>query len=247
LKEFNKKTKWPDISSGQLIVIADAIIEFFGGKQYAVYFILVRSVTDSKAFILPPYMRAGSETALGWEEAFGFIPRGVLNRIDAIVCDGHLGLISLSKTYRWILQRCHFHLLASISNYISPGPFGKNREKGLEIKRLVETIIYQKNDVIVSSALRDLGKIKEQIISRRLKCVLSGFLRHYEDFRAYLKYPKYLLPSTTNSAEFLNSKIRDLQYRAKGFRTPSSFFGWVTGLCKYQKTVTCRPKINQIK
>ena len=242
LRDFNKKTQWIDAPNGALIVVADAIIDFFKGKPYTVYFILVRGILSSEACILPPYMRAGPETAQGWEEAFDRIPQDIFKRICALVCDGHPGLVTLTRTFRWLLQRCHFHLLASLSHRISFRPKGKTSEMGLKIKKLVQIVLYQKNNSIIVSALRELDEIKNQVRSRHLKSVLSGFLKHYEDFRTYIKFPEYFLPNTTNSAEFFNSRIRDLQYRARGFRTPSSFFMWVVGLCKYQKKITCRHK-----
>jgi len=230
------------VPEGPLIVIADGLIEFFKEKNYTVYIILVRSISDSKAFILPPYMREGGEVVLGWREAFEQIPDDVFNRIEALACDGHGGLIRLAKSNQWILQRCHFHLLSRIAHCASFGSLNKNGGMGLRIRRLVEVVLYQKDSKGILLALEALKKIKITISSPSFKTVISGFLQHYEDFRAYLNYPQYFLPTTSNSAEFLNARIRDLQYRARGFRTPQSLFTWITGLCKYRKSVTCRGK-----
>jgi len=228
---------------GPLIVIADGLIEFFGKEKYTVYIILVRSISGSKALILPPYMRAGGEVVLGWREAFERIPNEVFNRIEGLVCDGHGGLVYLAKAHHWILQRCHFHLLSRIAHCASFGSLNKNGGMGLRIRRLVEVVLYQKDSEGILLALEALKKIKTTISSPSFKTVISGFLWHYEDFRTYLNYPQYFLPTTSNSAEFLNSRIRDLQYRARGFRTSQSFFAWISGLCKYRKSVTCRGKI----
>lgn len=242
LQKFNRETPWPKVPEGPLIAIADGIIEFFKGEKYTVYIILVRSINSSRACILPPYMRKGGEVVLGWQESFAQIPVDVFSRIEGLVCDGHGGLVRLARSNRWVLQRCHFHLLARIGHYASFGSCNRTRNVGTRIKRLVEIVLYRKSPEEVSLALEALEKIRNTITSRSFKTVISGFLRNYQDFRSYLNYPQYFLPTTSNSVEFLNSRIRDLQYRARGFRTPQSFFTWITGLCKYRKTQTCRGK-----
>ena len=121
--------------------------------------------------------------------------------------------------------------------------FDKNRRLGIRIQKLAHIVLYKKEISLVDEALDEIKKIKEVITSRNFRSVLSGFIKHYKDYRTYLEFPLHLLPSTSNSAEHLVGLIRDLQYRARGFRTPDSLFSWVSGFCKYQKSVTCRPKI----
>lgn len=242
LQKFNEEVPWPEIPSGPLIAIADGIIEYFGNKKYCIYFILLRRVSDSKAFILPPYMHVKGENADGWKKAFLRIPKNMQNRICTLVCDGHRGLICVAGTYGWSLQRCHFHLIRSIAHFASFGPRNKTKSIGIRIGNLVRVILNHKEEMALSLALKSLQKIKDTIISKRFKTVVSGFLRYHEDYRTYLDLPHFNLPSTTNSAESLNSLIRGLQYRARGFRTPKSYFSWITGFCKYKKWITCRPK-----
>jgi hypothetical protein len=243
LNKFNEEAPWPSVPEGPLISIADGLMESFNGKMYVVYFIMVRSICSSKAIILPPYMHEGSETPKGWEEAFAQVPYEVFNRIEALVCDGHCGMTYAAKRNDWILQRCHFHILASISHFTSfKRGTKKTIEMGFRIKTLVHVVIYQHDEEAVSLAISALKIIKQDIKSIRFKRVISGFIKHHENFRSYLKYPQYNLPATSNCAEFLNSRIRDLQYRAKGFRTPASFFAWISGFCKYKKSVTCKAK-----
>lgn len=242
LKKFNDRTPWPMIPEGPLIVIADGLIEFIEKKIHCVYFVLVRSIFSSQAIILPPYIQSEKETCAGWQKTFASIPNNVLNRIQFLLCDGHGGLTSLAKTYGWELQRCQFHLLASIAHSASCGPLGKNRKIALKIKKLVEIILYQRNTIFLS-AIEKLKIFQRKIKTPNLKTVISGFLKHYEDYRTYLRFPNCHLPTTSNSAEFLIGEIRRLQYRARGFRTPKALFSWIVGFCKYRKSVTCRGKI----
>ncbi|MDT8442646.1 MAG: transposase [Desulfuromonadales bacterium] len=221
LNKFNEEAPWPSIPNGPLISIADGLMESFNGKMYVVCFIMVRSISSSEAIILPPYMCEGRETSKGWQEAFAQVPNEVFNRIEALVCDGHCGMTSIAKRNDWVLQRYHFHILASISHFTSfKRGTKKNIELGIRIKRLAQVVIYQHDQEAVNLAINALKIIKQDIKSIRFKTVISGFIKYHENFRAYLKYPQYNLPTTSNCAEFLNSRIRDLQYRAKGFRTP---------------------------
>lgn len=242
LGKFNSNTPWPPVPEENLIVIADGLIQFFKKEKYTIYFILVRSITGSRAFILPPYMRKGEEATLGWHEAFAQIPNDVFVRIKALVCDGHTGLVYLAKANYWVLQRCQFHLLARVAHNASFGPLGKNKGIGLKVKNLMELVLYHKNSTVILLAIEALRKIKKGISSRNFKTVISGFTRHYEDYRSYLNFPEYNLPTTSNTAESLNALIRNLQYRAKGFNTPKSLFAWIEGFCKYKKSITCNPK-----
>lgn len=243
LRKFNQETSWPEIPQGPLIIVADGIIQFFEKEKYTLYFFLIRSTTAKKAFILPPYMRKGGEVALGWQEAFALIPPAVLTRIQALVCDGHSGLVYMAKNNNWVLQRCHFHLLARIAHNASFGPLGKNYGVGLRVRNLVQVVLYSVDMQAVTLALEALKRIKVTITSRNFKTVISGFILHYEDYRSYYNFPQHNLPATSNTAESLNALLRNLQYRARGFRTPASFLAWFIGFCKYKKFITCNPKI----
>ena len=241
LRAFNEKTPWYPVSNGPLIAVVDGLIEYFNGKKYTLYLILLRSVSGQQAVVLPPYLKVGTESGCGWEEALLRLPVEVHRRILALVCDGHTGLIEVAKNFGWIVQRCHFHLLARIEHCMSFGPRGKNTKLAIKLRKLAQSVLYR-NDRETLYALNQLVVIKPTISSPAFRTVISGLLKHYRDYRRYLEFPSYYLPTTSNSAEHLVGLIRDLQYRARGFRTPTSFVAWATGFCKYQKTVTCRPK-----
>lgn len=243
LQKFNEETPWPEIPEGPLVIVADALIEYIEKKKYAVYFILIRSIGNSQAFIFPPSMRAGGEVVLGWHEAFSSIPRSIFGRVRALVCDGHGGLVYLAKRHGLALQRCHFHLLARIAHNASTGPLGKNKGIGIKLKKLIEVVLYGKDQIAIYAAIEELKMIKKQITSPNFRTVISGFIKNFEDYRSYLNFPAYNLPTTSNTAEHLVGLVRDLQYRARGFRTPESLFSWITALCKYRRSVTCRAKI----
>lgn len=242
LRVFNEKTPWHPVPDGPLIAIADGLIEYFDGKIHTLYLILLRSVSGTQAVILPPYLKVGTESDTGWEEAFLRLPEEAHEQIIALVCDGRTGLIGVARSFGWIVQRCHFHLLARIQHCMSFGSRGKNIKLALRLRKLVQRVLYRKDHEIVD-ALNQLAVIKPTITSPAFRSVISGFIKNYRDYRQYLEFPLYHLPTTSNSAEHLVGLIRDLQYRARGFRTPTSFIAWATGLCKNKKTITCRHKI----
>lgn len=243
LYKFNQNTPWPSVPDGNLVAVADGLIQYFGKEKYTIYFILVRSTSGSKAFILPPYLRKEGEISPGWREAFAQIPSEVFVRIKALACDGHTGLINLAKANGWVLQRCHYHLLARVAHCSSTGFLGQNSPLGRRVRNLMEVVLYNEDHAAVFLAIGALERVKLEISSNTFRGVVSGFIKNHEDYRSYLNFPQYRLPATSNTAESLNSLIRELQYRARGFKTPHSFFAWIVGFCKHRKFINCHPRI----
>jgi hypothetical protein len=124
---FIKTEPWPLIPDGVLIVVADAVVEFIEGTWWTVYLMLARGITDNEAVILPPFFKRGTETAGTWKTAIDTLPGEVLTRIKALVCDGHAGLTTEAKWRGWLLQRCHFHLLARLQSRRSRWRSGRHR------------------------------------------------------------------------------------------------------------------------
>lgn len=244
LNYFNRITPWPGIPEGELIAVADAMVEYLEGIPHIIYFILLRPVFSNKAVIMPFSVRGGEgEGWNGWSNAFSSLPEEVLSRIRVLVCDGMTALGKMAREKGWILQRCQFHLIARISHNCSSRRLGKRPELGRHIQKLTHTILTSKKEPRVQEFLQKLRRVREKIRSRMLRSVLSGFIKHYGDYRAYLNYPYYNLPTTSNSAESLIGQIRDLQYRARGFSSLTSLCSWIEAMCKHRKEMTCNAKI----
>jgi len=242
--KFNRLTPWPQVPEGNLIAVADAMIEYINGMPHTIFFVLLREISSKKAVIMPIYVVIGEgERLRGWKAAFALIPDDVRKRIKVMVCDGINALKIIAIEEGWILQRCHFHLRARIVHNCSPGRFGKRPELAKNILKLTEIILTNEDEKIISYALANLSIIKQNITARLFRTTLSGFIKHYEDFRAYLRYPEYHIPTTSNSAEYLIGQIRDLQYRARGFSSLKSLSAWIEAYCKFTKTITCNGKI----
>lgn len=231
-----------------LIAIVDGMWQVLEQRHSTVYFILLRPVTTSCARILPPVVVPGKESGFGWQQALKSIPLAYRMRIRAIVCDGEPHLVhQVRMDYGWRIQRCHFHGIASIKNYVSAGPLSRNPTFGAAVLQSVHTVLTTEHDDALNRGVRAIRRYCIQAKNGKLRSRLRGLLRDLDDFRTYVHHPELQLPTTSNAAESLIQRIRDLQYRARGFRTIASFSKWVTAICFYKKTVVCNGKNQQNK
>lgn len=237
---FLQKTSWGEIPKGQLILIADAVVEMIEGRWQTVYFMLVRPVSDCEAIILPPVFIKGTETVKGWKATVDSLEPGVKERIVAIVCDGHVGLILESKWNNWLLQRCQFHLWARIQSRRSRSKISRNIEEAKKIFEHVHLILNSKQQLTIQLSLNILEEIGWHSRSPEIRKVLAGFINNYKSYRTCLDHPELNLPTTSNTAESLASHIGDLKRRMRGFPTLNSFTLWLTAVLKHKKKVKCQ-------
>lgn len=233
---------WPSVpQEGPLIAIGDALVKYIEHEWRTWYFILVRRAEDDAAVILPPYHRKGTETVAGWRAAFDQVHKAVLSRIQALVCDGHNGLTLEARWRGWILQRCHFHLIARIQSRRSRWRASRHAEEGERIYDLVKQVLTLKEQSRVLPLINELEEIAWHMPSRDLKSTLKGFVNHYEEFRAYLRHPRLRLPTTNNTAETLIGLVEEVSRRARGFQRISTFDEWISCVIKTRKTIRCAP------
>lgn len=245
LEVFIQKEKWAEIPSGQLIAIADAMVQRINRKVFTVYFILLKDSLSDKAIITPPVLLTGTEGGSGWMEAFNSLSGNSQSRIVSLVCDGRTALVYLAQKRGWFIQRCHFHLRARISNYSSSFYLSRHPEIGQKVNGLVTVVLTNKNLKEVDGALDKLENYQISLFSVGLRKVISGFLKNYTDYRTYLNYPELNLPATTNSIESLIGTVREVQHRARGFSSITSLEKWIIGVLKYRKYQTCNGKYQQ--
>lgn len=237
--DFLLREAYAPVPPGDLIMVADAVIEFIRGRWITTYLMLLRSVSGDTAIILPPFFRRGTEVYMGWSEAFETIPKTAQIRIKALVCDGHVGLVGEAKERTWVLGRCHFHLLARIQSRRSLSFIARNKDEAAKIFLNVRTVLYSGDEKKILAALNVIEEIGWISKSPTIRTTLSGFVKHYEDYRTYLQYPDLHLPTTNNTAESLASLIGDLKYKLKGFKTEASLKSWITALIKFRKKMKC--------
>lgn len=240
LNKFVLETPYAELpTKSPLVVIADAMIQQVENKTFSVYFVLVKTPESKEAIIAPPYFEEGKESCIGWKNAFDRLPKPVFKAITAIVSDGHLGLRSLSLKNDWLMQRCHFHLLASLQGRRSKSKFSRHREVGEAVFALVKDIVNNKNENDTLNSVKQLKKIRAQTDSPGLSRILRSFLKTHKQFRTFLDYPDLNLPRTSNSAESMVGCVRSLLRRAKGFRSIKSLKLWTEGLIKCKKQIVC--------
>lgn len=230
------------VDTPRLIAVADAIWYHVGKEFYTIYVILLRPVASTDAVICPPVVLSGREDLVGWEQAFASLPPVFKKRIIALVCDGATSLVALARSRHWILQRCHFHLIAAVQNYLTTGRRSTHRAYAFHVLRVVQALLATHDPREVKKIRRAIRDIRHQSKSRGLRRVLSGFLKTYSDYHAYLRYPALNLPTTSNAAESCIQCIRDLMYRCRGFRSYSSLTLWLTAFALFKKTIRCNGK-----
>lgn len=247
LELYIKKTPWPDVPQKPLVLVADAMIQTIDDYMWSIFLFLARPVDEEDGIILPPYVRLGSEHKHGgWTKAFASIPQETKDRIVAFVSDGAIEATSQAKKHGWIIQRCQFHLLFRISNYLRPpGPLSRNIPLASRVYPPVYTVLYDNDELEAEMAVQKLKELMPHIRSQGLKTTLSGFIKHYRDYRAYIYFPQYNLPVTSNSGETLVRQMRDLLSRAHGYRTMDSYQKWLEAVLKYRKTIVCKGKNQQ--
>ena len=247
VRTYITHTPWPEIPSGPLVVIADALWQPVGLDMYTIYFILFRSQYGTQAVVSKPWVALGTEShAKGWHDAFAQVPMEVQKRIVALVCDGIPELDHLAREQGWVLQRCHFHLLARFESYRSTGQKSFQRKRNQLIKQWLTTVLISSNPDQLHTALDNLNLTQQALpASKTFKSLLTGFLKHSAEYRSYLTSPDLHLPTTSNTAECLIGQVRRLQHQARGFRNLESFLLWLEAYLKYKRSIACRGQKDQ--
>jgi len=242
---FNEKQMWRPTPDGSLILIADAIVKYRNGSWHTWFFMFIRSVESEDAIIVEPYYAPGREVYKEWSNALETIPPDVLNRVKALVSDGHRGLMSFALRQDWLVQRCHIHLIMAIQARRSRWAMSRKRSEGEELHVLINCVLADPDQKNVARALERIEEIGWLTSSKMLKKVLQGFVTSADDYRTYLNHPELNLPTTSNTAESLNALVDDLLSRTRGFRTVASLNAWIIALCKDRGTIKCRGKYQQ--
>lgn len=223
-----------------LLLIADAIWYRVKGMKYTIYVLLLRPRLGTEAVILPPVLFPGHEDMAGWNNALATVPKDIQACIGAMVCDGCTGLVQCAYQRRWLLQRCQFHLLSAVQNYVTTGPRSKQPLFAQKVMHLVQQAITESVMSRVHTTLDELESIRVQSRSKGLRRVLGGLEMHINEYRTYINQPEWYLPATSNTAESCIQCIRDLMYQCRGFRTKEKLALWLRAFAIHQKTIRCR-------
>lgn len=245
---FIRTTSFPALPiRPPLLVLADAMIECIAGSWHTTYFIAVKHPRWRIAVLAPPVMVLGKETEAGWHHAFVSLPQNVHASIQAIICDGHRGILRYARHVGWRIQRCHIHLLRRLNGRRSRSPWSRHHAEGQRLYALVSEAITTNNDTRLYSLINDIEELGWDTTSPQLKLYISGFLNQIDSYRTYLKYPALRLPTTTNALECFIGIIHMLKQRARGFRTISALNAWIEAVVKHRRIITCNGNIQPNK
>lgn len=235
---------WVDMipQEGPLLLVADAIWYRLLGIKHTIYCMLLRPKDADIAVILPPIVVSGHEDIAGWLHASNTLPENIRNRVGALVCDGGSGIVALVRHHGWILQRCQFHLLSAVQNYLTTGPRSKHPAFAREVMQDVLAILSVSSLGMAKSALMRLSVLRRTTRSRGLRRVLNGLALHLDEYRTCYLRPEWRLPATSNSAESFIQCVRDQMYRCRGFRSKERLILWLAAIAAHKKTIRCRPK-----
>jgi len=239
---FCRKTAWSKIPAGPLIIIADAFIHQIQHEWFTSYLILIRSIDEDRAVILPPYFASGREGILNWYKALDEVPLEVRKRVKALVSDGHRGTVTYAKSSGWVMQRCTFHLISAMQGRRSRRKYSVHRDEGELIYQLTRSILGETGQTKFYQLLSELEALGWQTKSNQLRRIISGFVKSVDDYRAWLTYPELKLPDTSNSAEATIGIFERFHSRSRGFKSVESLTKWITAILKYRQEIFCRPK-----
>lgn len=239
----------PVMPAGELIAIIDGLWFTFQGQQYTLYLLLLRPVRGRQAVLQDPLLLPGHESPAGWRSIFASLPAEIQRRIVALVSDGLTGIEGLAAEQGWVLQRCQFHLLAQLQNF--RGRVNRQvaaRPLREEIYQTVRRILAARAD---RTAQRRVARLRRLLakpacphwLGRRAR----GFVRHVRDFRAYRRFPRLHLPTTTNTAESAGNLLRTVLHRTRGFRTPGACRRWLTVVVRVHAPFVCNGADRQQK
>jgi hypothetical protein len=222
----------------------DGLYFRFRGKDWVLYVMAVKPCHQNRAVFLDPVLQPGRENLRGWSQAITTIPAAVHRRIRASVSDEISGIIRLGTSQGWIVQLCHFHLISRLQNCRG------RRNRRLEGRPLREALYQHVRQALelpdgprLQTVLKKLSRLVRQATGLRvMRMIVREFLRRIDHFRAYRKYPKLNLPTTTGSVEAMNRRVRDLMRQTRSIKSPQALHLWATALIRTRPMVMCNGK-----
>jgi len=227
-----------------LVLILDGLYFRFRRKDWVLYLMALKPCHQNRAVFLDPVLQPGRENMRGWSHAFTTIPPAIYKRIRASVSDEVSGIVKLGTTQGWIVQLCHFHLISRLQNCRGR----RNRRlHGRPLREALYQLTRQALELPDGRRLRSVltqlnNRLRQAKRLRVIRMIVREFLRRIDHFRAYRKYPKLNLPTTTGSLEAMNRRVRDLMRQTRSISSPQALQLWATALIRTRPTVMCNGK-----
>jgi hypothetical protein len=228
--------------TGEAILLVDGLWFRFKRRPWVLYLTALRPVQEDRATFLDPVLLEGVESKEAWIKVIGMIPKDRRESIRAIVGDKFSGCRDIARINGWILQLCHFHLLAQFKGRITLRSTTKARVLRQEVYKLVSKALLTIDSAKLGSIRFCLkALLAEANTPKRYKSVVRGFLRTIDDYHAYLIHPELRLPRTNGTSEAMARRVRDLLYGTRSISSPTALTNWATSLVRLKPTIMCRP------
>jgi hypothetical protein len=249
MRRFVLRARVLRLPTGPLVLLLDGLYFRFRGKDWVLYVMAVKPCHQNRAVFLDPVLLPGRENLQGWSQVLTTIPASIHRRIRASVSDEISGIIKLSTSQGWIVQFCHFHLISRLQQCRG------RRNRKLAGRPLREALYQHVRQALelpdgarLQAVLKKLRHLVRQAKGLRvMRMIVREFLRRIDHFRAYRKYPKLNLPTTTGSVEAMNRRVRDLMRQTRSVRSPQALQLWATALIRMRPAITCNGKHFQQK
>lgn len=226
------------IRGQKLILVIDAKWQYFKDELWTLYFIAIKSVGSKTVTVLDPVLKQGKENAAFWNKMINQLPETVKRRVFALVSDGIRGIETITANHRWIIQRCHFHLLSALQKMRGKRASTYGRLVREEIYHLVIIALRVKSTRKLNALCKRLATLsKTEGCPYKMGMIVRDFLRRVSEFRSYLKYPELNLPTTTNVMESINSYTKR---KSPTVRTPKSWHKWAIASIRFKSKFICK-------
>lgn len=230
------------ISPQDSILLVDGLWFRFRRRPWVLYLMALRPIQTDTATFIDPMLIEGPESKQAWLKALSSIPTDHRMKIRALVGDKFSGCLSIAEEHGWVHQLCHFHLLAQLR-----GSLGRRSRVSAPVTRHEAYRLIKK--ALLTADEKELGWIvyclkamlADGEMSVHFKRAIRSFIRHINQYHAYLFYPNLRLPRTNNSAEAMGRRIRDLMRLARSVSTPQALILWATEQIRRHPNITCKP------
>jgi hypothetical protein len=228
--------------NGDSILLADGVWFRFKRRPWVLYLMATRPLKGQQATFRAPLLLEGPESKTAWLKALDTIPPDDRLRIRALICDNFVGSRSIARAKGWVLQLCHFHLIAQFRRRLSyrnlRTPSRRFRHEAYRLIRFALSTADERKAALIATHLRMLAK--ESIGAKRFANLVRQFVLRLPEYRAYRLHPELHLPTTTGSVESMGRVIRDLLRRTRSISSPTALERWMINYVEVRPHVACR-------
>jgi len=226
---------------GPVVLLSDGLWFRFRKRRWVLYLTAFKPCAENRAYFGDPLVLPGYECARGWRQVFDRLPPDISKRICAWVVDNVTGIRTLASQKGWVLQLCHFHLIAQLQNrrghWRQALAGHQSRER---IYQSIRQLLEMPSGPLFQTQLSHLQTaLCDPLIPSRLRMIGTELIRRLPHYRAYRDYAHWHLPTTTCTVESTGSLIRERLRRARNLRTPQSLQLWATALLRVRKSIAC--------